>query len=68
MSTESNSVEIDARAVIRVLEQTHPDAVRAAMWQVRATLAEDRERVLQATLDRLSEKPPADGEPAESTN
>lgn len=33
-------VEIDMAAVLKVLEESHPDAMRYAMWRVRAEMAE----------------------------
>lgn len=34
------AVEIDMAAVLKVLEESHPDAMRYAMWRVRAEMAE----------------------------
>lgn len=35
-----DAVEIDMAAVLKVLEESHPDAMRYAMWRVRAEMAE----------------------------
>lgn len=34
------AVEIDMSAVLKVLEESHPDVMRYAMWRVRAQMAE----------------------------
>lgn len=48
---QEQPVEIDAGAVLGLLEQTHPDAVRAAVWQVRARMAEAERDQLKAALE-----------------
>jgi hypothetical protein len=51
MTTEMNQpapVEIDMSAVLKVLEESHPDAMRYAMWRVRAEMAEAQLAQLRA--------------------
>lgn len=37
---QQQTVTIDAGAVVQVLQESHPDAVRYAVWRVRAERAE----------------------------
>jgi hypothetical protein len=52
---QQEPVQIDAGAVLRHLEETHPDAVRAAVWQVRAEMAEAEVATLRAQAAESSD-------------
>lgn len=43
MTAERNTpqpIELDAGAILKVIEEGYPDVVRYAMWRVRAEMAE----------------------------
>lgn len=52
--TTEATVAVDATAVIQVIQQTHPDLVRAAVWQVRAMTAEAQLASLAGTATVLT--------------
>jgi hypothetical protein len=52
-STPQPPIELPAAAVLRVLEESHPEAVRYAMWRVRGEMAEARAASAEAELAAL---------------
>jgi len=56
MTTEMNQpapVEIDMGAVLKVIEESHPEVMRYAMWRVRAEMAEARAASIETELAQL---------------
>lgn len=50
MATQQNAepVQLDASAVLKVIEEGYPEVVRYAMWRVRAEMAEEEIARLKA--------------------
>lgn len=63
MTAEQNTpqpIELPAGEVLRVLEESHPEAVRYAMWRVRGEMAEARAASAEAELAQLRAAQAAD--------
>ena len=67
---EDKAIELDARMVLQIIEQTHPDVVQAAMWQLRARIAEDQVEALTAALQQQAtqEPTPTEDQPAQEAD
>jgi hypothetical protein len=55
-----SQIQIDARDILTVLQQTHPEAVQSAVWQVRAMKAEEEREQLRARVAELEAPSPTE--------